>query len=525
MKIQKSISLLYVLLLFGQLLPAQHAVPLHTSVRWQIEQGIVQGNFPFHLSHKPFHSADISPFINPDTLLLSHPDTSSTQGWLYRKLRTEHLASVKTTELTLNFDILFDFRLGQERETGRTIYRNTRAGKVEGRLGNQITFFSTFYENQAGFPAYLDSFIRESWVVPGQGVKRDFRETGFDFNWAEGGFLWKPNQKFHVELAHGKKFIGNGYRSLLLSDNAFNYPYFSAGFSNRHIKYEKSAALMMHNIHNVNMGNYLFDRKFFSWHYLNVNLLKGDLQLSLFEGNMWANPDSTGKFDFNPAYINPVPVLTSITNKNNSILGLNVSASLFNTFQIYGQLLFDDAFGEQTSQPKNNVGYQAGFKYFDVFGLKGLFLLAEYNQVMPYTYAQANGIRSYTHYNQPLAHPLGANFRENVFQLNYQFKSFHFTTKFNLIAYGDDSQEQFCGKNILHAFNNNNHKESKFLQGIETHVNVFSGELVYILNPLTNMNMCVGYQARNFRSSLNSSISSTIFVAFRTSLSNFYYDF
>ena len=27
-------------------------------------------------------------------------------------------------------------------------------------------------------------------------------------------------------LGHGKHFIGDGYRSMMLSDNSFNYPYF-----------------------------------------------------------------------------------------------------------------------------------------------------------------------------------------------------------------------------------------------------------------------------------------------------------
>ena len=38
----------------------------------------------------------------------------------------------------------------------------------------------------------------------------------------------------------------------------------------------------------------------------------------------------------------------------------------------------------------------------------------------PYTYAHSDSIANYTHYNQPLAHPLGANFQEYIGVVKYQ---------------------------------------------------------------------------------------------------------
>ena len=504
---------------------AQHQVPLENSMTWQIEKNIVNEGHPIHTGYKPYNQAEIDTFFSTDSIFLHHLKSSSAESWLFRKLRKEHLAEVRARNLTLNLDILFDFRLGREHETGRNMYRNTRGGKIEGRLGEQITFFSEFYENQAGFPSYIDSFIRDTWIVPGQGVKRDFKETGFDFNWAQGGFLWSPKPYLQFELAHGKKFIGHGYRSLLLSDNAFNYPHVSVIFSTKKFKYVKSYASLMHDIHNVNQGNYLFDRKSITWHYLNFNLFKGDLQLSLFEGNLWANPDSTGQFDYNIQYFNPLPVVNSLSKNNHSVIGFNLSAYLFNTFQLYGQWIVDDNIGEERHHDKTPFGFQAGCKYFDAFGLKGLFLLTEYNQVMPYTYASTNGLNSYSHYNQPLAHPLGANFRETVFQMHYRRKSFLLKAKLNIIQYGEDSEAYFYGRNILHPVNTVNNKTFKFLQGITTSINYFAVECAYVLNPLTNMNISLGYQSRNIEQMSGSNVSSTIFAAFRTSLSNFYYDF
>jgi len=56
----------------------------------------------------------------------------------------------------------------------------------------------------------------------------------------------------------------------------------------------------------------------------------------------------------------------------------------------------------------------------DVLGVKNLDFQTEYNHARPYTYQHSDAFTDYTHYNQALAHPLGANFREVVFIARYQ---------------------------------------------------------------------------------------------------------
>ena len=68
----------------------------------------------------------------------------------------------------------------------------------------------------------------------------------------------------------------------------------------------------------------------------------------------------------------------------------------------------------------NKQGYQAGFKVFNLFHLNNLYLQGEANYVRPYTYSHGNSIQNYGHYNQSLAHPLGANFQEFICILKYQ---------------------------------------------------------------------------------------------------------
>jgi hypothetical protein len=68
----------------------------------------------------------------------------------------------------------------------------------------------------------------------------------------------------------------------------------------------------------------------------------------------------------------------------------------------------------------NKFAMQAGAKYIDAFGINNLDIQVETNRVRPFTYSHKDTIGNYTHYNQPLAHPLGANFQEFIGIINYQ---------------------------------------------------------------------------------------------------------
>ena len=68
----------------------------------------------------------------------------------------------------------------------------------------------------------------------------------------------------------------------------------------------------------------------------------------------------------------------------------------------------------------NKFGVQVGGKYVDVFNIKNLDIQGEMNWVRPFSYSHHDSVSNYTHYNQPLAHPLGANFMEAMGIVRYQ---------------------------------------------------------------------------------------------------------
>ena len=69
----------------------------------------------------------------------------------------------------------------------------------------------------------------------------------------------------------------------------------------------------------------------------------------------------------------------------------------------------------------NKYGGQIGAKYFNAFNINYLDLALEWNSIRPYTYSHRDSTSNYSHYQQALAHPLGANFSEFLLSATYQF--------------------------------------------------------------------------------------------------------
>ena len=147
------------------------------------------------------------------------------------------------------------------------------------------------------------------------------------------------------------------------------------------------------------------------------------LNIGLFEGVVFGR---TNHFDFQ--YLNPIifyrHIEGTVGSPDNAVAGFDFKANIAHRFQLYGQLLLDEFI---LSRIKNDPTYwankfaiQVGAKYIDAFGIKNLDLQGEFNRVRPFTYSHNDTIANYTHYNQPLAHPLGANFQELIGIVRYQ---------------------------------------------------------------------------------------------------------
>ena len=93
-------------------------------------------------------------------------------------------------------------------------------------------------------------------------------------------------------------------------------------------------------------------------------------------------------------------------------------------------------------------------KYLDAFAIKNLDLQGEVNFVRPYTYTNIiDSSVNLTNFNQPLAHPLGANFREFIFIAKLQpAAKVYMTAKVFYHEQGLDSAGLNMGSDIFRAY-------------------------------------------------------------------------
>ena len=101
----------------------------------------------------------------------------------------------------------------------------------------------------------------------------------------------------------------------------------------------------------------------------------------------------------------------------------------------------------------NKQGIQLGIKYIDAFDVKNLDLQFETNIVRPFTYSHNDSVSNFSHYNQPLAHPLGANFDEFIAIAKYQpAPKWNMEGKLIYYRQGLDSAGQNFGSNLFENY-------------------------------------------------------------------------
>lgn len=505
------------LLLPGVVARAQQHAPEIEVTNMYNEQRIVYNNDTFlHTSWKPIVFVDT-------------PRPASTGKWFRRKFFQEHLVQVKQPGFNLNADIIFDEYIGASKRYVETPMMNTRGYEVSGNIADKFYFETNFYENQGRFGGYIDSFIRASKVVPGQnGYKNVGDGKGFDFSYSSAKLVYTPNKHLLFDLGYGKNFIGDGYRSVLLSDFSYNYPYFRTGLTFGKFQYNMmwSHYISERNSQYNNKEGYF--RKWAQTFLVDWKVTKR-FTASLFETVMWPDQDSSRHKDMSPWIASPIIFLHGSTSpsgvENNVITGLNLKYRIFKKTHLYGQLAFDQVSSDQSWESR--YAAQVGIRSGDVFGVKNLEGLLEFNTARPYTYAHYSLNTNYAHNNQPLAHPLGANFRELLFQGQYSYKHWWFRLEFFTATYGGDSSASLnYGRNIFKLLNTNTVTDNATIgQGLSTDILYADARVAYILNPATNMRIEAGFTFRNEKNAAVSFQDRIVYIGIRMSFRKISYDF
>jgi hypothetical protein len=499
----------------------------------ELEAGI---NDSIHTAIKPLHYFEINanPVINKYNSLKMNKKT-----WFGRKLFDEHFFAITGKDYFITIDPVVDLRLGKDNLTpDKTVFQNTRAIRVEGTLGSQFSFSSTIAENYARFPKFTD---RYAWatrpaVIPGYGLNKSEDKNYVDYPYAAGYIAYKPSKFFFFELGHGNHFIGEGYHSLFLSDNAGVYPYFKVEAQFWKVKYTTFWTAYQDMRPEVTQ-NGVYKKKYSAVHYIDWNALPG-LHLGFFETVIWYNENRRG-FDVN--FLNPLIFFKTAeyeagSNASNTLVGLAADYKLPHKIKIYGQFVLDEMtiskfFGE-SGYWANKFGYQIGVKYNRAFSFPGLFIRTEYNTVRPYTYGHNNNLTNYGHNFQALAHPWGANFKEMIFEIQYRYKRYFVH---NILTSGkkgfDFPHDNYAyGGDIYNYIKTENRGDNmQTLQGNAGSLLMNQLEAGYILNPASHLKIFGGMIYRKTQidvetKTLKNETTNFIYFGIKTHLWNDHFD-
>lgn len=345
---------------------------------------------------------------------------------------------------------------------GEYMKNNTRNPKYTGGIGLGIDYSGQqFYAGLKLMPYTTETtYVRDSVISilnTDLGTTRPI--SGNWFQRSEVILAWQAKKFFTLSGGYGKHFFGEGYRSLLLSDNASSYPFFKAETDFGGIKYVNLYSIWNDNA--VNPADKSLDQmKFSATHYLSWNITR-EFNLSIFESVVWQKDDTLidRGFDFN--YLNPIvfyrPVEYSNGSSDNVLLGLNTSFKFNKNHTVYAQVILDEFLLKEIKAKNhwwgNKYGFQLGYKSNNFFA-ENLFAQFELNMVRPFTYSHKHSVLSYGHLNAPVAHPTGANFYEALNIMSYAIGDHRITHKFTYSSFGIDTSATSYGQNIFASYSN-----------------------------------------------------------------------
>ncbi|PQJ20441.1 hypothetical protein [Nonlabens tegetincola] len=494
-----------------------------------------------HSSIKPYTFNQVGAYFDLEAQRSSLTEERTT--WLGRKWWNEHFFRVAGDDYWFVIDPGVDLQLGKDFDADINTFNNTRLAMVNGGIGKQITFGATIQESQGRFADYFNREITlrapdggNPGIVPGRGIAEDGGENIYDYPVATGYINYKPSKYFDLQLGHGQHFIGDGYRSLILSDNSMPFPYFKVNANFWKLNYTVLYT-SLRDVRSEVTADDSFRTKFMTFHYLSWNATKR-LNIGLFESVLWQDDNQRG-FDFN--YINPIIFYQAIelqtgSRGGNALIGATAKYKFTNRITGYGQLVFDEFSSDAVAGGgsfKNKSAFQLGVKWQNAF-INGLMLQAEYNRVRPFTYSHNSIVLNYGNSNQALAHPWGANFYEMIFIGRYDYKRWYGIGKVILGERGYDilsnSDNLAYGGNIYtsednRAFENGN----EVAQG--NTASYFYGQIEagYLINPASNLKVYAQLIYRDISPQVDNvrvvDQSTTWFnIGLRTDIMNWSYD-
>lgn len=447
----------------------------HTTVKPYTRKGIVQlvdsvwADPSIYLSDRDKFNLE---YLQNDSWEWAKPDTigkSRKPIWnaFYHRKADAYSGSNDVFDIHASPVVNFEVGSLEGRDGKRLLTLNTRGVEVRGTINKKVSFYSFLTDNIALIPDYVRDYVdnynqNEQRVagrlpgMPSEGLTKEFKQdkNSTDFFSARAYITFLVTKNIQLQFGHDRNIIGNGFRSMILSDNAAPYLFLKLNTNIGKFQYQNLFTQLVYTGFKPN--DQIFPRKYMSLHHLSINL-SNKFNIGFSETIVFQRDSTTGSaFDLN--YLNPVIFYRFVESfqgsADNAFIGIDFKWNFAKKFSLYGQFMLDEfvskEFFKSNGYWANKFAVQAGLKYIDVLGIDNLDYQVEVNTARPYTYSHHDDI-NYTHYNQSLAHPLGANFYEWSHIIRFQpLKKLQITGRIIYANTGEDrTVTENWGGNVL----------------------------------------------------------------------------
>ena len=439
---------------FSKILPVQHTgdKPYYRGNAAKVAETLLLSNLRFN---KTLQSQ--LQYLVDDNAEWTDSLVSKTRKPLWKFYREPssflQVSSKKKGLFDIRFNPVIDVKLGAESYNSRFVFQRVLGLEVRGNIKRVFSFYFSVLGSSARAPKYITDdavygsrgrLATDSLVfIPGQAYYKIYTSKPFKYNDALDYFDARGyvniNILKYINLSFGrdKFFIGNGQRSLFLSDNAAPYLFLRMNINVWRFNYQSIFAELTSQY--LRGSDQLLPKKYMAVHHLSIQATHW-LNLGLFESVVMQRSNH-----FELQYLNPIifyrAVEHALGSPDNVMIGGDFKMNFINHLSVYGQFIFDEFNVKHVFKGDgwwgNKYGIQIGVKYIDI--VPNLDAQLEFNMVRPFTYTHSENI-NYTHYNQALAHPLGANFYEFILNVRYQpMPRLAFNAKYFMANVGDDT--------------------------------------------------------------------------------------
>ena len=358
-------------------------------------------------------------------------------------------------------------------DSSRATWQASPGVLLNANLGTRWDLGAAYHFITEKYPTYLQAIADSLSIMPGIGFATSDK-NGSIAHYYEGHIGYQAGKHFHFEVGRGKHFWGDGYRSLLLSQNTAPYPYFRLDTRVWNLKFVNLIGQFRDRVPGVPFSD--TRHKYGALHSLSWNISKR-VNISFYEMVIWQEKDSLSDRGLDLNYMHPLlflrPVEYAQGSADNVMLGFSFSIKSNTNQLVYGSIIIDEFLLDEVYNGEgwwaNKFGGQIGVKSFDTF-TEGLHFQLEINAVRPFTYTHGSRLQSYGNQNQGLAHSFNTNFRELMLLARYEMKDWTFLVSASAAEYGRDRVDENYGGDLFRSYVNPFNKYGNTVGQGEHHV-------------------------------------------------------